>query len=71
MAKIYIKSNIWESLNHYKVLFIAKTYFNMDFINILSKIIINSKFTNKDIIRHDYTTRTIINIINDLNLNDK
>ena len=31
---------------------------------------INSKFTKKDIIRHCYTTRTIIKLINDLKLND-
>ena len=71
MEKIYMTNNICESLNSHINFYLQKEpTSNADFINIISKRLINSKFTKKDIIRHDYTTRTIIKLINDLKLND-
>lgn len=72
MEKIYVTNNTRESLNSRINFYLPKKpTSNADFINnVLFKIIINSKFTKKNIIRHDYTTSAIINLINDLNLND-
>lgn len=35
-----------------------------------SKIFINSKLKDRDIIRHDYVTKTLINLIDNLKLNE-
>ena len=43
---------------------------NISFVNTLTKILINSDFANKEIARHDYITRTLLLIIEKLNLNN-
>ena len=39
-------------------------------VECLTKIFINNKFDNKDIIRHDYISRSFIKIIKDKDLNE-
>lgn len=43
---------------------------NVDFVECLTKIFINNKFDNKDIIRHDYISRSLLKIIKDKDLNE-
>ena len=43
---------------------------NSDFVDCFTKIFINNKFDNKNIIRHDYVSRSLIKIIKDKDLNE-
>lgn len=71
MEKLYLTNNICESINSKINLYLPKKVTsNSDFVNCLTKIFINNKFANKDIIRHDYITRSLIKIINEKNLNE-
>ena len=47
-----------------------KTSNNLEFVECLSKIFINSKLNDRDIIRHFYATKTLINLIDNFKLND-
>ena len=62
--KLYLMKNVVESINSKINFYLPKRITNnSDFIDALSNIFINSKFEKKDIIRHDYLTKSLIQII--------
>ena len=61
--------NINSKINYYYYL-PKKITNNLDFVNSISKIIINSKFIKNEVIRKDYITRSIISIIKKFKLNE-
>ena len=68
---LYISNNICESINAKINFYLPKKITsNFNFVNVLTKIFINSKFENKNIRRHDYVTKAIIKLIIDEKLND-
>ena len=71
LEKLYLTNNICESINSKINLYLPKKVTsNVDFVECLTKIFINNKFDNKDIIRHDYISRPLIKIIKDKDLNE-
>ena len=71
MEKIYFTNNIVENLNSKIDFYLPKRKTtNVDFINSITNIMINSKFNNKEIVRKDYISRALISIIKKYNLND-
>ena len=70
LDKLYLTNNIVESINGKIQYYLPKkTTDNISFVNTLTKILINSEFTHKKIIRHDYITRSLLLMIDKLNLN--
>ena len=43
---------------------------NVDFVNSISKVIINSKFNKNEVIRKDFITHSIISIMKKFKLNE-
>ena len=71
MNKIYFTNNTVENINSKINYYLPKKITNnVDFVNSISKIIINSKFTKNEVIRKDYITRSIISIIKKFKLNE-
>lgn len=71
MNKIYFTNNIVENINSKINYYLPKKITNnVDFVNSISKIIINSKFNKNEVIRKDYITRSIISIIKKFKLNE-
>ena len=71
MEKIYFTNNLVENLNSKIDFYLPKRKTtNVDFINSITNIMINSKFNNKEIVRKDYISRALISIIKKYNLND-
>ena len=69
--KLYLISNICESINIKINYYLPKkSTDNKDFLDTISKVIINNSFNNNNIIRHDYITLAIILMINNLKLNE-
>ena len=68
--KLYLTNNISESINTKLNYYLPKKATdNKNFVDSLTKVLINNMFNNKDIIRHDYVTRAILLMIKELNLN--
>ena len=69
--KIYLTNNICESINAKINYYLPKKLTsNIDFVNCINKLFINSKFNDSDIIRHDYVTKSLIKLIKDNKLDD-
>ena len=69
--KIYLTNNICESINSKINYYLPKKLTsNVDFVNCINKLFINSKFNDSDIIRHDYVTKSLIKIIIDNKLDE-
>ena len=72
LEKIYLTDNIYEAINsRINYYFPKRSSNNADFIEALNKFLINHSFKEKDIIRNDYVTRSLIYIINEKDLNKK
>lgn len=55
MTKIYFTNNIIENINYKINYYLPKKIINnVDFVNSISKIIINSKFNKNEVIRKEY-----------------
>ena len=71
LEKLYLTNNLVESINGKIAYYLPKKPINnIAFVNTISKLLINSEFADKDIIRHDLVTKTLILIIEKLNFND-
>ena len=71
MDKFYTTNNIVESINSKLNYYLPKkSTNNIDFLNSIMKLLSNSILNDKNIIRHDYVTRSIILLIEDLKFND-
>jgi len=71
LNKFYTTNNIVESINSKLNYYLPKkSTNNIDFLNSITKLLSNSILNEKNIIRHDYVTRSILLLIEDLNFND-
>ena len=70
VEKLYTTNNICESLNS-KINFYLpkKTINNKAFIESLTKVLLNSATTKAETIRKDFVTKSLLNLIRDLDLN--
>ena len=71
LQKFYSTNNIVESINSKINFYLPKTSTNnKNFLDSISKIIINNTFTKKEIIRRDFVTRSLFFLIDELDLNN-
>ena len=71
LNRLYLTNNVSESINAKLNYYLPKRATNnKDFITSLSKIIINNIIKKSQIIRHDYISRSMIMMINNLKLNE-
>lgn len=72
LERIYFTNNVIESLNAKINSYLPKRITtNYDFINSITKILINTMNINENIIRHDYVSKTLIKLINKYKINEK
>jgi len=72
LQKFYSTNNIVESINSKINFYLPKTSTNnKNFLDSISKIIINNTFEKKEIIRRDFVTRSLFFLIDELDLNNK
>ena len=70
LEKLYTTNNICESINSKLNYYLPKKVITVDnFIESISKFIINEDFKEKKYKRNDYITKSLILMINELNLN--
>ena len=72
LERIYFTNNVIESFNAKINSYLPKKLTsNYDFINSMTKILINTMNINENIIRHDYVSKTLIKLINKYKINEK
>ena len=65
LERIYFTNNVIESLNAKINSYLPwRITTNYDFINSMTKILINTMNINEIFIRHDYVSKTLIKLIN-------
>ena len=70
LQKFYTTNNIVESINgKLNLNLLKKSTNNKNFLESINKVIINNSFEKKEIIRHDYITKSLILLIEEYELN--
>ena len=70
--KIYLTNNISESINQKLNFYLPKRATNnKDFVVSVSNVLNNNNIKKKDIIRHDYITRTMMLMIKSLDIKEE